>query len=231
MTADERPRLVLASANPGKVAELDDLLGHRYSVEARPADLADTIEDGDTLDANAIKKAVEVARHTGRQALADDTGLFVTALGGRPGVHTARYAGEHADDEANVAKLLGELAALAVASTASGRPGPGPGPGLGRGPLDPSGLAGRVDRTAEFRTVIALASPEAGLDGDGVLLARGSVVGRIAEGPRGDRGFGYDPVFAPVEGDGRTFAEMSLDEKHGFSHRARALRALLDLLS
>lgn len=196
--ADELPGLVLASANPGKVAELRDLLGDRYSVEPRPEDLAETIEDGDTLEANATKKAVEVAAHTGRVALADDTGLFVTALDGEPGVRTARYAGENADSEANVAKLL---VALADADT--------------------------DDRTAEFRTVIALAPA----DGGEVLLARGSVVGRIAESRRGERGFGYDPVFAPVEGDGRTFAEMSIEEKHGFSHRARALQAMLDLLA
>lgn len=192
--ADLVPSLVLASTNAGKLAELADLLGDRYRVVARPADLADTVEDGDTLEYNATKKATEVAAHAGADALADDTGLFVDALGGRPGVHTARYAGPEADDAANRVKLLGEL---------SDREGP-------------------AARRAEFRTVIALVRA----DGSSVL-AEGRVVGSIAPAERGERGFGYDPLFVPDEGDGRTFAEMSLAEKQGLSHRARALAALL----
>ncbi|MEM9563799.1 MAG: RdgB/HAM1 family non-canonical purine NTP pyrophosphatase [Actinomycetota bacterium] len=189
--------LVLATGNPGKVAELIDLLGDRYRVMARPADLPDTVEDGDTLEANAIKKAVEVSASTGAAALADDTGLFVDAIGGRPGVRTARYAGPDADDQANRAKLLDEL----------------------------SGVEGAA-RRAEFRTVVALVRP----DGSS-LLADGRVEGVIADAVRGERGFGYDPLFVPVEGDGRTFAEMALDEKQALSHRARALTALLDRLA
>ncbi|MGB5757503.1 MAG: non-canonical purine NTP pyrophosphatase, partial [Acidimicrobiales bacterium] len=131
---------------------------------------------------------------TGTAALADDTGLFVAALGGRPGVHTARYAGPGAGDADNVAKLLREL-------------------------------VGVVDRWAEFRTVIALAMP----DGQ-VHLARGVVEGRIAEQADGDQGFGYDPVFVPDEGDGRTFAEMGSADKGHISHRGRAIRAMLELI-
>ena len=187
-------RLVVASSNPGKIAELVELLGDRFAIEARPADLAETIEDGETLEANATKKAREVAAHTGTAALADDTGLFVAALGGRPGVHTARYAGPGAGDADNVAKLLREL-------------------------------VGVVDRWAEFRTVIALAMP----DGQ-VHLARGVVEGRIAEQADGDQGFGYDPVFVPDEGDGRTFAEMGSADKGHISHRGRAIRAMLELI-
>lgn len=188
---------MLASANPGKVAELADLLGDRYRVLARPDDLAGTDEDGETLEANALKKAREVVDHVGHDALADDTGLFVEALGGRPGVRTARYAGPEASDGDNRALLLEELA---------GREGP-------------------VARRAEFRTVVALVRANGS-----TVVAEGRVAGSIAAAPRGERGFGYDALFVPVEGDGRTFAEMSLDEKHRFSHRARALAALLDRL-
>lgn len=193
-----KQRLVVASSNQGKIAELIDLLGDRFEVEPRPADLAETIEDGETLEANAQKKAAEVTAHTGTTALADDTGLFVAALDGRPGVHTARYAsvdGERAaGDQANIDKLLGELAQA-------------------------------DDRSAEFRTVIAVT----GSDGS-CTMATGVVKGRIAEAVTGERGFGYDPVFIPDEGDGRTFAQMSRAEKGLISHRGRALRALLDQL-
>ncbi len=192
------PRLVVASANPAKIADLGDLLGGRYAIEPRPPELADTVEDGDTLEANALKKAREVASFSGVAALADDTGLFVDALEGRPGVHTARYAGESATSEQNVARLLAEL------------------DGLG----DPAG------RSAAFATVIALVEP----DGTSTV-AQGRVAGRIASAPRGEGGFGYDPVFVPLEGDGRTFAEMTPDEKHRYSHRARALQALLHQLA
>lgn len=187
-------RLVLASANPKKVAELVELLGHHYRVEPRPDDLADTVEDGETLEANAVKKAAEVSDHVAALALADDTGLFVAALGGRPGVRTARYAGETATDEDNRLKMLDELAAA-------------------------------TDRSAEFRTVIALVEP-----GAEPRLATGVVTGRIAEAELGDRGFGYDPLFIPDDGDGRTFAEMSEDEKHAISHRGRAFTQLLEAL-
>jgi XTP/dITP diphosphohydrolase len=119
--------LVLATQNPGKVAELVDLLADVYEVVPRPEGLAETVEDGATLEANAAKKAREVAAHTGAAALADDTGLFVAALDGRPGVHTARYAGPEATSADNRALLLAELA----------------------------GCQGR-ERAAEFRTVLVL---------------------------------------------------------------------------
>jgi XTP/dITP diphosphohydrolase len=101
--------VVLASANPHKVAELAALLGDRFEVVPRPADAPATIEDADSLEGNAIKKAFEIARFCGDAAIADDTGLFVAALDGRPGVRSARYAGDAATDADNVAKLLGEL--------------------------------------------------------------------------------------------------------------------------
>lgn len=184
--------VVLASANPDKVAELSDLLGDRFEVRPRPADLPDTIEDEETLEGNAIKKAVEVAEATGEWALADDTGLFVDALDGRPGVYTARFAGPNATYDENVEKLLTSLV-----------------------DVEPD------DRTATFRTAVALIGP----DGSG-LTAEGSIDGYISRRRMGDRGFGYDPVFEPAEGNGRTFSEMSIEEKHELSHRSRALAAL-----
>ncbi len=192
MTTPSRPTLVVASANPNKVSELVDLLGDRFEVLPRPFDAPETIEDEDTLEGNAIKKASEIAVFTGRPALADDTGLFVAALDGRPGVYSARYAGENATYQDNVAKLLAELGQLE----------------------DP-------DRVAEFRTVIALILP----DGTGVT-GEGSVRGVILQAPRGANGFGYDPVFQPDEGEGRTFAEMTSEEKQEMSHRGRALASL-----
>ncbi len=187
---------MLASANPDKVAELVELLGDRFEVVPRPSDLADTVEDADSLEGNAIKKAMEVASHTGAVALADDTGLFVDHLGGSPGVHTARYAGPEASYEENVDKLLGALDGVDA-----------------------------DDRGATFRTVIAVIGP----DGSG-LTADGGVDGYISHERRGSGGFGYDPVFEPAEGDGRTFSEMSPDEKAELSHRGRALASLLTAL-
>ena len=189
-------RLVLASANPKKVAELAALLAAAgVEVVARPDDLADVVEDADTLVGNARLKAEAVRDHTDHAAVADDTGLFVTALDGEPGVRSARYAGEPADDGANVTKLLAEL-------------------------------DGATDRWAAFRTVIVVALPDGG-----EIVAEGECRGRIGDERRGGAGFGYDPVFVPDDGDGRTFAEMSAEDKGDISHRGRALRALVDLLT
>ena len=125
-------KLVIASNNPDKVAEIEALLKGALSevieVVSRPTDLAETVEDGDTLEYNAIKKAKEVSDFTGLPAVADDTGLFVNALGGAPGVYSARYAGENVTYQDNVDKLLAEL-------------------------------DGVEDRTAEFRTVVAYVEP------------------------------------------------------------------------
>lgn len=186
-----REQLVLATANPGKVAELADLLGHRFEVIGRPGDLPETVEDGDTLEANAHKKATEVVVATGAAALADDTGLFVDALGGRPGVHTARFAGPEATSDENLAHLLGLL-------------------------------DGHEDRRAHFETVLVLVKPDGA-----AVVTRGRVDGTITTAASGRDGFGYDPVFVPDEGDGRTFAQMARAEKQAISHRGRALAALL----
>lgn len=191
-----RPRVVCASANPHKVTELADLLGEFLDLEARPDGLGDVIEDADTLTGNAMLKAQAVMEATGEAALADDTGLFVDALGGRPGVHSARYAGEVANDVANRARLLGELDA-----------------------------SGDRARRARFVTVIVLLRPDGSR-----ILSEGVCEGTIASGERGELGFGYDAVFVPDDGDGRTFAEMTAVEKHRLSHRARAIEALREAL-
>ncbi|MGI8807628.1 MAG: RdgB/HAM1 family non-canonical purine NTP pyrophosphatase [Acidimicrobiales bacterium] len=184
-------RLVLATANPDKARELAGLL-EGFEVVPRPPDLPDVEETADTLEGNARLKAEAVMAATGDLAVADDTGLEVDALGGRPGVHAARYAGLDATYADNVAKLLEELADV---------------PATGRG--------------ARFRTVVVA------LFGDGrEIVAEGAVEGTIAGAPRGDGGFGYDSVFVPDGGDGRTFAEMTQAEKAAVSHRGRALRSL-----
>ena len=188
-------RLVLATANPGKVAEIADLLA-AFEVVARPAGLPEPVEDGPTLLDNARIKARAVVAATGEAAVADDTGLEVDALGGRPGVTTARYAGEGATDAANIARLLQELDGVAPAA-----------------------------RTARWRTVALVLGP----DGTEVA-AEGTCEGVVTDSPRGPGGFGYDPVFVPVDGDGRAFSEMTRAEKNAVSHRGRAFRRLATLL-
>lgn len=165
----------------------------------RPADVPDVVEDADTLEGNARLKAVAIATATGDAALADDTGLEVDALDGAPGVRSARYAGDDADSDDNVAKLLDELERVGASSAAR--------------------------RRARFRTVILLREP----DGS-ETISIGVVEGHIAASRRGDGGFGYDSVFVPDESDGRTFAEMTGEEKHAISHRGRALRSMADSL-
>jgi XTP/dITP diphosphohydrolase len=188
-------RLVCASANPDKVAEIRAILGPAVELVARPASVPDVVEDEPTLAGNARLKAVAVCEATGEPAVADDTGLEVDALGGAPGVFSARYAGEQATYADNVTKLLAELAAAAATDPAA--------------------------RTARFRTVALVRWPDGG-----ETIAEGVVEGTIAVAPTGDAGFGYDPVFVPTEGDGRTFAQMTPAEKHAVSHRGRAFRAL-----
>lgn len=182
-------RLVLATANPDKVAELAAVLD-RFELAPRPAALGEVVEDGETLEDNARLKAAAVVAATGEAAVADDTGLEVAALGGAPGVYSSRYAGPGATYADNVAALL-------------------------------RALDGVADRAARFRTVALARFP----DGREVV-AEGVVDGHIAESPRGDDGFGYDPVFVPAGGDGRTFAQMTTAEKNAVSHRGRAFRAL-----
>jgi XTP/dITP diphosphohydrolase len=192
--------LVLATRNRDKVREITRLL-EGLPVRLVPiyewaTEVAEVEETGETLEENAILKARETARLTGEAALADDTGLEVTALGGAPGVYAARYAGESATYADNWAKLLDALREV------------------------PEGARGAV-----FRTVVALATPE------GVSkTVEGRCEGRILPAARGESGFGYDPVFSP-EGETRSFAEMSLEEKNACSHRARAFHAARSLVS
>ena len=189
-------RVACASANPHKVAEIVDLMGGVVDLVPRPSDLADVVEDADTLEGNARLKAVAVCVATELPALADDTGLEVDALDGAPGVITARFAGVGATDAQNRQKML----------------------------VDLSGTNAR-QRTARFRTVALLRFTD-GRE----LVAHGVCEGVIAMKEIGVRGFGYDSLFIPTDGDGRTFAQMTIDEKHELSHRSRAFRALAKLL-
>ncbi len=191
--------VVLASRNRGKLLELSRLLAAELGdiITLKSLDdigyTADIEENGTTFAENALIKANTVAAQ-GYIALADDSGLCVSALGGAPGVRSARYAGNH-DDAANNALLL-------------------------------ENLQGVGDRCAAFVTVFACAFP----DGSAPIVAEGRVEGEILEAPRGVGGFGYDPLFyyAPL---GKTFAEISGEEKNSISHRGRAVRAFATLFA
>ncbi|MFA5774806.1 MAG: RdgB/HAM1 family non-canonical purine NTP pyrophosphatase [Ilumatobacteraceae bacterium] len=189
-------KVVCASANPHKFEEIIGIMNGVVELLPRPVELAEVDETADSLVGNARLKARAVCAATGMPALADDTGLEVDALGGAPGVHSARYAGPESNDAANRHKLLAQL----------------------------DGISSE-QRTARFRTVALMAWPD-GRE----LVAEGICEGRIADRERGRRGFGYDSLFIANEGDGRTFAEMSLDEKQHMSHRGMAFRALTELL-
>jgi len=151
-------------------------------------------ETGDTLQANALQKALYIKEKFGINCFADDTGLEVESLGGAPGVYSARYAGEPSNSENNVKLLL-------------------------------SNLKGQENREAQFRTVIALL-----LDDNEPCYFEGIVKGKIIDEQRGNAGFGYDPVFIP-NGFHHTFAEMTSEEKNSISHRALAVKKLVDFLS
>ena len=194
-------RVVCASSNPHKVAEITELItsliNGQVDLIARPADLDDVEETDNTLIGNARLKAVAVCKATNLPALADDTGLEVDALNGAPGVWSARFAGADATDAQNRAKLLRTLTSITD-----------------------------EQRTARFRTVVILRWP----DGK-EIICQGVCEGSIATSERGERGFGYDSLFIPSLGDGRTFAEMSITEKHLISHRGNAFRALAQALA
>jgi XTP/dITP diphosphohydrolase len=200
--------LVFATRNRGKLRELRELVSGIEVVSVDEAAqrlgraIADVVEDRDTFVGNAEKKAVEVAKVTGWPALADDSGLEVDALGGAPGVFSARYAGDEAAadrDAANNRKLLAALHGVASAQ-----------------------------RTARFRAVVALADP-CGALGEEVLIAEGACEGIIGEVARGEGGFGYDPLFVLPDLQ-RTFAELDQASKAARSHRGRAIAALLPRL-
>ena len=179
-------RLVLATGNAHKVTEVAEIVGDAYEVVALDPDVEET---GTTFEANALLKARAVRDRTGELAVADDSGIEIDALGGRPGIHSARWT----DEGDWIPRVLRELAGV-----------------------DPA------ERTCRYVAAVAVARP----DGTEAVV-RGEVEGVVTDGPRGEGGFGYDPIVQPVEGDGRTFAEMTAEEKHAISHRARAMRALL----
>ena len=182
-------RLLVATRNAHKLEEIRTIFS-LPSLELCSTDdfpgLPEVIEDGETFEANAVKKAVTTAKESGTWALADDSGLEVDALAGEPGVHSARYAGEPVSYEANNRKLL-------------------------------AALGDGTDRRARFRCVIALSDPSGH-----VRTVEGKCEGTIAHSARGDRGFGYDPLFVP-DGYEQTFSEMDADAKNAISHRGMAL--------
>lgn len=190
-------KLIIASNNSHKIREIKNILSDKFDtiLSLREAGIDhETVEDGDTFMANALKKAREIAAISGECALADDSGITAHALGDRPGVYSARFAGEHGDDEANNRLLL-------------------------------ESLVDKSDRTAHYTAAMALVYP----DGREVT-AEGYMYGKIIHAPRGNGGFGYDPLFV-MDGEERTVAEMSPEEKNAVSHRANALELLLTKIS
>ena len=191
-------RLALATGNSGKIGEIRALLSGLDMEVLTGDDLEgwpDLEEKGDTFEENAASKALTLSRWAAIHALADDSGLEVKALGGRPGVMSARYAGRQGDDAANIARLLREMEGVAPES-----------------------------RGARFVCVLVLASPA----GE-TIEVREACEGSITSAPRGERGFGYDPVFVP-QGLDRTMAELPLEKKNAISHRGKALRRLRTML-
>ena len=197
--------LVVATQNRGKLDEIRHLFEGTGVQVLSVGDVTKreitVVEDGDTFEANAVKKAKAIAAATMMLTLADDSGLEVDALGGAPGVRSARFAGERATDAENNAALLAALDALEA---------------------DPSG-ARTTDYDARFRCVLALVDPFV-KDGE-PFVVEGVCEGRITRTPRGSGGFGYDPLFL-VEGTDKTMAELSEVEKNRISHRARAAEKL-----
>lgn len=204
-------KIVFATNNPNKLQEIRDILGERFEIVSLQ-DIGcheDIPETGDTLQENALQKAMYVAEHYGLDCFADDTGLEVEALDGKPGVHSARYAeGTDHDSEANMRKLLREL-------------------------------HGKNNRKARFRTVIALLQHPKNQQEENVDNAcaapeihyfEGRVDGSIAEEKRGDAGFGYDPLFIP-NGYSQSFAELGETIKNHISHRAQAVEKLAEYLN
>jgi len=183
-------RVVVATGNAGKVREIEEALGslgwQLQGLNGVPL----PEETGTTYEENAALKACAAAMVTRSPALADDSGLEVAALGGQPGVYSARFGNRTSDLERNVYLL--------------------------------ERLRGQTDRRAKFVSVMILAYPDGHLE-----PYRGELSGTLLEGPRGENGFGYDPLFVP-DGESRTLAEMTLAEKRAISHRGRALAALTE---
>ena len=188
----EVERVLVATSNPGKLRELRVGLSRLgWELILPDTEALGAIENGQTFEDNALIKAAYASSYSGIPALSDDSGLQVDALGGEPGVFSARYGGRITDIERNI-YLLERMRGVPLAK-----------------------------RTARFVTVLALAYPSGQVE-----LYRGSVDGIILEGPRGKQGFGYDSLFYVPEAQ-KTFGEMTLIEKGRYSHRNRALQALL----
>ncbi len=189
-------KLIIASNNKHKIYEIKKILGTKFSEILSLSEAGidhETVEDGNTFDENATKKAREIAKISGCASLADDSGICAHALDGAPGIYSARFSGGHGNDTDNN-NLLIEM------------------------------LKDKDDKGAHYTCAMVLVYP----DGREVH-ADGHLYGRIIDTPRGERGFGYDPIFV-ADGEGRTVAEMTDDEKNAISHRARALRSLLEKL-
>ncbi len=189
---------IIATHNPGKVKEFKEILEPRgYDVKSlAEIGFTEEIEEtGHTFEENAILKAEAVAKAVNKMVIADDSGLSIDNLGGRPGVYSARYAGEQKDDQANIEKVLSELKGIE-----------------------------KEQRTARFRCALVVSIP-----GEETKTVEGHVEGYIAEEPRGEYGFGYDPIFIVKDKD-KTMAELTSDEKNKISHRADALKKLSKLL-
>ena len=205
MTIDLGKRLVIATHNKGKLAEFEALLGPKgiEVIGAGALDLPEPEETESTFSGNAALKAEAASAALGLPALADDSGVTVEALGGDPGIYSARWAGPEKD----FAAAMGRVLAL----------------------LEAGGHTAASARRGAFVAVLALARP-----GEETIFFEGITEGVIADAPRGSEGFGYDPIFIPDDGDGRTFGEMSAAEKHGvdapLSHRARAVRRFAEAL-
>jgi XTP/dITP diphosphohydrolase len=186
-------RVAIATANPGKVREIRAIFaGSSFELVDATAfpQWMQPPEDSELYVQNALAKATSLARASGLPAIADDSGIEADALGGRPGVRSARYAGPGASDDDNLRKLLREL-------------------------------EGAADRTGRFRCVAVCVTPDAR-----TAIEEATVEGTIIGEPRGDGGFGYDPIFLPFGSD-RTTAEMTPEDKDRISHRGRAFRALI----
>ena len=188
-------QLIVATRNAHKTREIQQILGQDFAVSDLSAhpEIPETREHGKSFEENAMLKAIGASSHLPGLVVADDSGLEVDALGGAPGIFSARYAGRNATDQQNIDKLLKKLARVGARET---------------------------QRAARFRCVIALAR-------EGALLGtfEGAVEGTIADAPRGQSGFGYDPVFVP-RGFEATFAQLPAVVKNKISHRAKAIRAL-----
>ncbi len=230
-------KIVCATHNAHKLEEISAQIGGLHTIVSL-ADIGcfeDIPESHDTFEGNALEKARYVKEHYGYDCFADDSGLEVDALGGRPGVYSARYAGVDKDSEKNIDKLLQELQDLEESATTDrGSASQGFTTDAGDTPHGSDdeatamresarAVSGVISRRARFRTAIALVTEE------GEHIFEGAIEGEILHERHGSGGFGYDPIFRP-EGYDVTFAEMAAEEKNRVSHRAIAVKKLCDFL-